>query len=128
MTDKPNPSRPPAPGTLKHLEPGEEPPRLDTLPADIIGLLEDFLPHIQEVANAAIAWQVQKLLSVRQELIDGGISDRQAGGFALELIKSATKIPAQNAIPFGVPQKTQPDSADETPLARAIRASDEAGR
>lgn len=107
----------------------EEPKK--ALPADIIGLLQDFLPHVQEVANAAIAWQVKKLISVRRELIEGGIGDRQAGGFALELIKSATKIPAANAIPFGVPMKSPDDvpggQVDETPLSRVIRESAEAG-
>lgn len=113
---------------------GPEKPKteLEGFPADVIGLLQDFLPHVQEVANAALAWQVKKLLEVRLELIDGGIGPRQAGGFALELIKSATKIPAPNAIPFGVPMKTRPEDvndgqAPETPLTRVIRESAEAG-
>lgn len=117
--------------------PEKKPPLPEGMPADIIGILQDFLPHVQEVANAALAWQVKKLLEVRDELVDGGIPSRQAGGFALELIKSATKIPAPNAIPFGVPPKAQPEAADasddhgqdsETPLTRTIRESAEAGR
>jgi len=79
------------------------PPTVRDLPADVIGLLQDFLPHVQEVASAAIDWQVAKFLEVRKTLLDGGLSGYDAASIALEIVKSGSQVDAPNAIPFGAP-------------------------
>jgi hypothetical protein len=81
----------------------KKPPTTRDLPADVMGLLQDFLPHVQEVASAAIDWQVVKFLEVRASLMEGGLKDKDANDVALELVKSGAKVNAPNAIPFGAP-------------------------
>lgn len=77
---------------------GQEGP---ALPADVVGVLQDFLPHVQEVAGAAIDWQVEKFLEVRTLLHEKGIPLDQATQAALEIVKTGMGHKIPNALPWG---------------------------
>lgn len=77
---------------------GQEGP---ALPADVVGVLQDFLPHVQEVAGAAIDWQVEKFLEVKRTLRKEGIIGDQANQIAVELVKSGMGHKIPNALPWG---------------------------
>lgn len=75
------------------------------LPPEAARLLEAFVPHVQQVAGAAIDWQVEKFLEVRARFLRAFPAEESelATRAALELVKSGLQVPAQNALPFGFP-------------------------
>ena len=71
--------------------------------ADVLGVLQEFLPHISEIGSALLEWQKTKFLETRKDLIAAGLSTQDATHVALELVRSnqgAIGQPAQ-ALPFG---------------------------